>query len=541
MLAVSDERAISAAGRTGAAAEVRTIGRYALLDELARGGMATVHAGRLVGPAGFGRTVAIKRLHPHLATDEDFVTMLLDEARLVGRIQHPNVVGMLDVVTLDREVLLVMELVDGETLFRLLRESKKRGVLVPIPIASAILVDTLRGLHAAHEAKGERGEPLDLVHRDFTPHNIMIRRDGTSLVVDFGIAKAVGRMHTTEEGRIKGKLPYMAPEQVRGGKLTRRVDVYAAGAVLWEAIVGERMVRGQTEAEVLERLLFAEHEAPSSRREGVSPALDAIVMRALARSPDERFATAAEMARALEEAAPPALPSRVADWLQDLVGDALVSRAERLAELERRLADHDPTGTSTKLDAARPAPEITPHVASSAKGAQATAQAAPSPTPTTQPPTTQSTAQSAPVSAGTEPALVQPIPAARSAPARRVWVVAVVALAAVGVASSWIVRASATAKDPPASSASDATSASALLAPTQAPAASISTPDPSASAASIASSSPRASASGAPLKAPSQGGDKRPRTPAKKPRCAPVTIDANGNKQYHPECMTDDP
>src|SRR5579885_2897041 len=158
--------------------------------------MATVHVGRLVGPGGFGRTVAIKRLHTHLAEDEEFVSMLLDEARLAGRIQHPNVVGMLDVVTNDKEVLLVMEYVDGESLYKVIREAKKRDKRIPPNVASAILIDTLRGLGAAHDAKNERGEPLDIVHRDFTPHNIMVRRDGTSLVVDFGIAKAVGRLHT---------------------------------------------------------------------------------------------------------------------------------------------------------------------------------------------------------------------------------------------------------------------------------------------------------------------------------------------------------
>ncbi|APR78232.1 serine/threonine protein kinase [Minicystis rosea] len=280
------------------------IGRYALRDELARGGMATVHLGRLLGPAGFARTVAIKRLHPHLATDPSFVAMLLDEARLAARIQHPNVAATIDVVAKDGELFVVMEYLHGETLGRLLRAAKARGQRVPPNIAVAISVGALTGLHAAHEARGETGEPLGLVHRDVSPQNIMIRRDGTAVVVDFGVAKAAGRFHVTEEGQIKGKLPYMASEQVRNQPLTRRVDVYAAAAVLWETLVGERLVQGTSEGEVLEKLLFSTFTSPSSHVDGISEALDAVVMKGLARRADERWSTALEMALALEDALP---------------------------------------------------------------------------------------------------------------------------------------------------------------------------------------------------------------------------------------------
>jgi len=315
-----------------------TLGRYAILDALARGGMATVHLGRLMGPAGFSRTVAIKRLHPHLARDPEFVTMLLDEARLAARIQHPNVVAVLDIVAGEGELFIVMEYVQGEALVRLVRDARELVRPVPVPVVSAIVGSTLRGLHAAHEIKGDRGEPLNLIHRDFTPHNIMVRRDGTSLVVDFGVAKAAGRFNTTEEGKIKGKLPYMAPEQLRGGTVSRQLDLWAAGAVLWETLVGGRLFGGTTEAEVLERLLFAKIDPPSSRRDDVSPELDAVVLRALERNVTKRFATAEEMADALEKAVRPALTSEVRAWLEVLAGDRLREQETRIAKIESEIA-----------------------------------------------------------------------------------------------------------------------------------------------------------------------------------------------------------
>ncbi|RYE88957.1 MAG: serine/threonine protein kinase, partial [Myxococcales bacterium] len=285
--------------------------------------MATVYLGRLLGPAGFSRTVAIKRLHPHLARDPEFVTMLLDEARLAGRIQHPNVAATLDIVAQDGELFVVMEYLHGETLARLLRVQGGRGEPVPLDVLSAILSGALHGLHAAHEVRGERGEPLDLVHRDVSPQNIMVRHDGVGLVVDFGVAKAAGRINETEHGKVKGKLPYMAPEQVRGQPISRRTDLYAAGAVLWESLVGERLIQGNNEGEIVEQLLFATFDPPSARRPDVPPALDAVVQRALSRPVDARFATAREMALALEPGRHARGQGGAHGLLEGVVGDQL--------------------------------------------------------------------------------------------------------------------------------------------------------------------------------------------------------------------------
>jgi len=196
--------------------------------------MATVHIGRLVGPAGFARIVAIKRMHAQFAADPDFVAMFLDEAWLAARIQHPNVVQTLDVVTTEGELFLVMEYVQGETLARLERSAREAGELPPARVVVGIASSMLHGLHAAHEAKDESGKALSIVHRDVSPQNVMVGVDGIARLLDFGVAKATVRLQTTREGQLKGKLAYMAPEQL-AGQATRASDIYSAGVVCGRA------------------------------------------------------------------------------------------------------------------------------------------------------------------------------------------------------------------------------------------------------------------------------------------------------------------
>jgi eukaryotic-like serine/threonine-protein kinase len=316
-----------------AAIEPRVIGRYALYGEIASGGMATVHFGRLVGPVGFSRTVAIKRLHPQFAKDPEFVSMFLDEARLAARVQHPNVVATLDVVPLEGEVFLVMEYVQGESLSRLIRAARRRGEVMPTRVAISVMAGALHGLHAAHEAKSERSEPLNIVHRDISPQNILVGTDGVSRVLDFGVAKAAMRAQSTREGQMKGKISYMAPEQLRG-RVDRRTDIFAAGVVLWEALTGTRLFDGVDAGEVLTKLLEGEIPPPSSVIASLPPQVDAIAMRALERDPGRRFQTAREFAIALEQIGMIALNREVGEWVEDVGGDALARRAEQVAEIE---------------------------------------------------------------------------------------------------------------------------------------------------------------------------------------------------------------
>jgi serine/threonine protein kinase len=309
---------------------VRFLGRYAMHDELASGGMATIHLGRLLGPVGFARTVAIKRLHPQYARDPQFVAMFVDEARLAARIRHQNVVPTLDVVALEGEIFLVMEYVHGESLSRLLAALDARGERVAPPIAAGIMHGVLQGLHAAHEARTEKGVPLEIVHRDVSPQNVLVGIDGLARVADFGVAKAVGRLQTTEDGDVKGKMGYMSPEQVESAPVDRRTDVWAAAVVLWELLMGKRLFGAANAAAVVYDILERTITPP-----GVgSPALDAVVMRGLARDPGERFQTAREMAMALEEALTPASPRAIGDWVEATARETLRARASLVEEME---------------------------------------------------------------------------------------------------------------------------------------------------------------------------------------------------------------
>jgi eukaryotic-like serine/threonine-protein kinase len=309
------------------------LGRYSVFAELASGGMATVYLGRMSGAVGFGRTVAIKRLHPHLSRDPEFVSMFLDEARLAARVQHPNVVPTLDVVTEGNELFLVFEYIKGETLGGLLRAARKSDLPIPVPVTVAIVVGILNGLHAAHEAKDEQGAHLHIVHRDVSPQNVIVGSDGVARVLDFGVAKATSRLQTTRDGQIKGKISYMAPEQI-AGQATRRSDIYAAGVVLWEALALSRLFVGENDAQLLHSIIAPKIEPPSRHNAGVSPALDRIVMQALSADPAARFATAREMAEALDACMRPASANQVAEWLESMAGPALRARSEVVAEIE---------------------------------------------------------------------------------------------------------------------------------------------------------------------------------------------------------------
>lgn len=314
----------------------RIIDRYALFDEIAAGGMGVVHIGRLVGSQGFARIVAVKRLHPNLAKDPEFVDMFVDEARLAARIRHPNVVVTLDVVEGDGEVLVVMEYIHGATLAKVQRMLRDRGERVPHDVAVAIMHGALQGLHAAHEATTEHGALLGLVHRDVSPQNIMVGADGVPRVLDFGVAKAAWRAVTTRDGQVKGKLTYMAPEQISGADIDRRVDVYAAGIVFWEMLTGKKLFEGDNPGRITTAVLAGAKDPPSKHAPDVPAELDAIVMKALSLDASTRFQNALEMAIALERAAPIATTRRVGEWLTSLAKDALDARARYVADVESK-------------------------------------------------------------------------------------------------------------------------------------------------------------------------------------------------------------
>jgi eukaryotic-like serine/threonine-protein kinase len=313
-----------------------TVGRYALFEQFAAGGMATVHFGRLDGAGGFSRVVAIKRLLPHLVENHEFTEMLLKEARLAARVRHPNVVATLDVVATKGDVLLVLDYVHGEALSTLCRtQAKQKKEQVPLAIAVGIILDMLQGLAAIHDATDEKGRSLSLVHRDISPPNVLVGADGAARVLDFGIATALEHIEETAPERRKGKRGYMSPEQLRGERLTQRSDVFSAGVVLWELLALRRLFPADQEKEPGDAVQRGGYPPVSQFRPDLPPALDAVVARALELDPENRFATMHELIEAVEAAAPQrANARRIGEWVNELARDALAERNRMVARAE---------------------------------------------------------------------------------------------------------------------------------------------------------------------------------------------------------------
>lgn len=283
------------------------IGDYEVVSKLRAGGMATLYIARRSGAAGFARTVALKIVHPHLSQDPEFVDMFIDEAKVSSRIQHPNVVHVESFGQHQGDYYLVMEFVHGCSLGQLNRELLERNLRLSRPLAVYIAIKVLDGLHAAHEALGSQGENLGVVHRDVTPSNILLSYRGPIKLIDFGVAKAQGRIQQTGAGQIKGKFAYMSPEQANGQEVDRRTDLYAVAVLLWEMITGERYNLGDTPMQSLAMARTPTGMRASQFVEDLSPALDEALARGMNEDADERPASAREFRRELAKACPEAL------------------------------------------------------------------------------------------------------------------------------------------------------------------------------------------------------------------------------------------
>lgn len=445
-------------------------GRYETLGAVASGGMATVHLGRAVAMGGFERFVAIKLMHPHLAEDPDFVAMFLDEARLAARVRHPNVVATLDVQQSDEGLFLVMEFVEGCSLTAIMRKLGATGTKLPVNIAGRVMIDALAGLHAAHELRGSDGHPLQLVHRDVSPANILVGADGVARLTDFGVARAEERISSTRGGELKGKVPYMPPEQLRAEPTDRRVDVYAAGVVLWEALVGRRLFRAPNEAALLGMILDGVQSSPRELRADVPTGVAQACMRALARNPAERFPTAAAFADELEHAAVRSgLGVASTRTVSKFVGGLDVARTveEVLAKHRERAAAR--AGVSPGGAALEQPPESARSPAPAARARAA------GPPPSGQSGSGAALAvPSAPSSIGTAPAgalAAEPALARRPTHGRRWWLAVLGAAAGTGVAAGfavfvWMATLGPAAGGPPDLAADGSASAESVL-PTQ--------------------------------------------------------------------------
>jgi eukaryotic-like serine/threonine-protein kinase len=275
------------------------LGRYRLVAELARGGMGNVYLAIAQGPGGFHKLLVVKELKPELADDETYVAMFREEARLAARLTHPNIVQTNEVGSDGDRHYMIMEYLDGRSLYRIGRHFAKHGGF-PVGAHLSVLAEALLGLHYAHEVKGYCGESLEIVHRDVSPLNVVVTFEGQTKVLDFGIAKAADSSLETQAGVLKGRIAYMAPEQACGGKVDRRADVYSAGVMIWEAAAGRRLWANMNDVEILTHLL---REGPPGLRSVVPDApadLHDICARAMAREPNDRYPTAAALLEDLE-------------------------------------------------------------------------------------------------------------------------------------------------------------------------------------------------------------------------------------------------
>jgi eukaryotic-like serine/threonine-protein kinase len=324
------------------------VDRYELMGEIASGGMATVYLARLTGMGGFQRFVAMKRLHPHLATEKEFVEMFLDEARIAARIHHPNVVPILEVGASTVGYYLVMEYIEGDTLARLLARAASTGKRLPVSIALRIAIDMLSGLHAAHELHDDQNQPVHLVHRDVSPQNVLVGQDGIARITDFGVARAASRLTATRVGQLKGKIAYMAPEQAAGAEdLDRRADVFSSGIVIWEALAQKRLFKAENEAATLSRVMTEPVPLLFQIAPQVSKEVSGIVMRALDRDVNKRFLSCAAFADALEAAAAlkdkVATPRELAAYVAEVMGQEI---AQQRDNVRTWLAHSEPTGAA---------------------------------------------------------------------------------------------------------------------------------------------------------------------------------------------------
>ncbi|MBX3275901.1 MAG: serine/threonine protein kinase [Sandaracinaceae bacterium] len=316
--------------------------RFLLLDRLAVGGMAEVYRAKSLGVHGFEKIIAIKRILPTLAEDDEFVQMFVEEAKIAGRLRHANVTRIFELGKIDGTHFIAMEYVFGKDLLQIRKRLEEQGRRMPAAMAAWIVASVLAGLDYAHRQRGADGQPLGIIHRDISPQNVLLSYDGQVKLCDFGIAKAASRATQTVAGVVKGKLGYMSPEQITGRPMDHRSDVFAASTVLWELLTGERLFGKGSDYEILERVRNAVAEPPSTRNPEVSAALDMVVMRGLAREADDRWDTAGDMHEALMgfvvTQRPPFSTARLAEWMNTEY--AGVIEAER-AHLERLGAIHE--------------------------------------------------------------------------------------------------------------------------------------------------------------------------------------------------------
>lgn len=359
-------------------------GKYTLLKRIATGGMAEIFLARQEGMSGFEKDVVVKRLLPTHAQNQELVSMFLDEARIAAHLTHPNIAQIFDLGRIDDDYFIAMEYVDGVDLRRLCQQGIAESDYLPLQHAVRIIAEVCDALAYAHTRTDKDGKPLSIVHRDVSPTNILVTFEGAVKLVDFGIAKAANKATVTRAGQIKGKFGYMAPEQCRGDALDARTDIFAAGINLYEITLGRRLFRGETELETLEAIEACRVPPPRSAEARYPEALERVVMKALAREPGERYATARDMQMALEdflaEAGLRSTAGMLAEYMKRLFREQLELDAKegvRLRELARSAQEEEHVAESDENEkgpaGAPPEAERAPQAAPEQRGGRAVA------------------------------------------------------------------------------------------------------------------------------------------------------------------------
>ncbi|KFE61904.1 protein kinase domain-containing protein [Hyalangium minutum] len=326
-------------GSQGAASPplLHPYGQYVLVRKLAEGGMAEIFLAKLLGADGFERNVVIKRMLSNLSSIPDFVEMFRDEARLAARLSHPNIIQIHELGFIDGCYYICMEFLAGEDFSTTLRHAGKKRQYTPMPITLRVLVDAARGLHYAHDFTNEEGQPLHIVHRDISPSNLYVTYQGQVKVLDFGIAKAASRVVQTRTGVVKGKYIYMAPEQAQGKEVDRRADVFSLGVSLYESLTNVRPFARENDLAILNALLQGDFMPPAQLRKDIPPELEAVVLKAMAIKAEDRYATAADFADAIEHSVkgkvPLATHKELAEYLRMQFGEERFAAKTRIPTL----------------------------------------------------------------------------------------------------------------------------------------------------------------------------------------------------------------
>ncbi|QSQ20796.1 protein kinase [Pyxidicoccus parkwayensis] len=318
-------------------------GKYELLRKIASGGMGQVFLAREHG-TGFERLVVLKLILPHLAEDDEFLSMFLDEAGLVARLTHPNLITILDLSEIEGRHCLAMEYVQGDDVRRLDKFTRAQGKSLPVGLILRIIADAAAGLHYAHQARDAQGKPLKLVHRDVSPQNILVGFDGGVKVIDFGVAKAATSSQNTATGVLKGKYPYMSPEQANGHSIDARSDLFALGVVMWELMTGKRLFKGESDMMTLRLVKDCQVPRPSQLNPRLPPGLDEIILKALAPTPDGRYADCGAFRLALEDYALnlrlPSSSAHLSAFLRELYAERIATESDP-AKLDQLAEDAD--------------------------------------------------------------------------------------------------------------------------------------------------------------------------------------------------------